>query len=65
MLNGELINAYADDKPFPSYLILYYIKSEPLHVVFSFDENNYFLYIITVYYPSSEFYETDNKTRIR
>ena len=65
LTKGEIINFYEDDKPFPSYLLLCYIQGIPLHIVFSINEPENILYIITVYNPSSNYYESDNQTRIK
>ena len=62
LLSGECIQEYPDDKPYPSALFLH-ISNRPLHVVAAFDAVNNFVYIITVYEPKSEFFESDFKTR--
>lgn len=59
---GEIIRQYEDDKPFPSCLILG--KSESgayIHIVVSHDEE--WIYLITAYYPSSDIWEPDFKTK--
>lgn len=59
---GEIIRQYEDDKPFPSCLILG--KSESgvyIHIVVSHDEE--WIYLITAYYPSSDIWELDFKTK--
>ena len=61
LLSGECIQEYADDQPYPSALFLL-ISNKPLHVVAAFDAVNNFVYIITVYEPTSEFFEPDFKT---
>ncbi len=61
--NGLIINQYPDDKPYPSYLLLCFLKNEPLHIVFSYDKENNLLYIITVYNPSLDYYMEDFITR--
>jgi hypothetical protein len=60
---GELIEDYPEDKPFASALFLGFIEGEPLHVVAALDDSNQFVYIITAYTPSLEFFESDFKTR--
>jgi hypothetical protein len=35
---GEVIINYPDDTPYPSYLILGFVRDVPVHVVFTFDE---------------------------
>ena len=60
--NGEIIEQYPDDFPFPSCLILGKAKdSRQLHVVASVNEE--LIYLITAYYPDAERWEADMKTR--
>ena len=60
--NGEIIEQYEDDKPFPSCLVLgMTVKNRYIHVVVSRDEE--FIYLITAYIPSREKFEDDLKTR--
>ncbi|MFR2794537.1 MAG: DUF4258 domain-containing protein [Eisenbergiella sp.] len=60
--NGEIIEQYENDKPFPSCLILgMALKDKYIHVVVSSDGE--FIYLITAYYPSTEKFESDLKTR--
>ena len=63
ILNGEIIESYPDDKPFPSILMFYQINNRPLHVVVAFDEESIKLHIVTTYEPSLDFFESDFKTR--
>jgi hypothetical protein len=61
--NHEIIETYSGDYPYPSFLLLGYSHTTPIHVVVSFDKSKNEIYIITVYKPSlSKFYE-DYKTR--
>lgn len=60
--NGEIIEQYPDDFPFPSCLILGSTNdSRPLHVVASVNED--MIYLITAYFPDAESWEADMKTR--
>ena len=60
--NGEIIEDYPDDYPYPSCLILGRDKNaQALHVVCGFTENE--LWLITAYRPSEEIWENDLKTR--
>jgi len=62
ILNGEIIEEYSNDTPFPSCLILgNSAENLPLHIVVSADEE--FLYIITAYYPNLQKWNEDFKTR--
>lgn len=59
---GEIIKQYEDDKPLPSYLILgFSVKNNYIHIVVSHDEE--YIYLITAYYPNTEQWENDFKTR--
>jgi hypothetical protein len=62
-LDGELIEEYPDDHPFPSGLVLGFINRAPLHVVVAVDKEVDCCYIITAYQPDSEYFESDYKTR--
>ena len=62
--NGEIIEEYPNDYPFPSCLIYgANQKNEIIHVVLGCDGESVF--IITAYYPNREkiIFETDLKTR--
>lgn len=61
ILEGEIIEEYLEDKPFPSCLIFKIVHGEPLHVVVSFDEEAKRAYIITAYKPSLDKFESDFK----
>jgi len=54
---GEIIEQYPADYPFPSCLI----NAENIHIVCSIGEEC--LYIITAYRPSPERWEADGKKR--
>ena len=56
ILTGEIIRQYEDDKPFPSCLLLGTLEhNKPIHIVASID--NWYLYIITAYYPDENDWE--------
>lgn len=60
--NGIIIENYPDDFPNPSCLILgHSIQGRILHIVAGCDNIN--IYIITAYYPDTEKFEADLKTR--
>ena len=59
--NGEIIEQYPDDFPFPSYLILGKRDEKIIHVVASINED--IIYIVTAYVPSGLKWENDYKTR--
>ncbi len=61
--NGEIIERYEDDKPYPSILIHGEVEEEILHAVIAIDKSNNTCYIITVYKPDDLYFESDKKTR--
>ncbi len=59
---GEIIEDYPDDLPHPSCLIFGYTKeNKVLHIVV--DSNGNIIFFITAYYPNTDKFETDLKTR--
>jgi hypothetical protein len=63
LLEGELIEQYPDDDPFPSGLFLGFINDKPLHVVVGADREQTWCYVVTAYRPDLEHFENDFKTR--
>ena len=60
--NGEIIEDYPNDHPYPSCLMLSFPKTDkPIHICCGIGEGK--IYIITAYYPTSEKWEEDMKTR--
>ncbi|MBP5441672.1 MAG: DUF4258 domain-containing protein [Treponema sp.] len=60
--NGEIIEQYPSDFPFPSCLILgISIQGIYIHIVVSMDEDK--IYLITAYIPDTDKWEDDLKTR--
>ena len=60
--NGEIIESYEDDKPYPSFLVLGWVEDIALHVVYAHDEQGDTI-VITAYKPSPLKWENDLKTR--
>lgn len=59
---GEIIEEYPDDFPHPSCLIFgYTVNNKVIHVVVSIDKED--IGIITVYYPNTDKFKDDLKTR--
>lgn len=53
--NFEVIEEYHDTKPFPSCLLLCWLKGKkPLHMVCALPEHVDMLIIVTIYIPSKE-----------
>ncbi len=64
LLDGEIIERNPKSKPYPSCLVLGWLKSgDPLHVKCSMGTKEPRLRIVTVYEPSDEEWESDYKTR--
>ena len=64
LLNGEIIEYYEDDYPYPSYLILGEgTKGQGIHVVCALEGYN--IWMITAYYPSENEWLDDLRTRRR
>ena len=61
--NGEIIETYLDDKPYPSFLTLLNNK-KPLHVVYAKNEEENQIIIITAYYPDKEKWSDNYRKRI-
>lgn len=62
LLNGEIIEEYENDYPYPSCLIYgINLENRVLHIVCGLNEIE--LWIITAYYPDNIKWEEDLKTR--
>ena len=61
----EIVEAYPEDKYFPSYLVLGREGDKAFHVLFGADVEGQNVRIVTAYYPSPEEWEMDLKTRRR
>lgn len=62
ILNGEIIETYPDDYPYPSCLILgYTIREKVIHVVVGLSETK--LWLITAYIPDPRRWSEDFRVR--
>ena len=62
LLNGEIIEEYESDYPYPSCLVYgINVNNKVLHIVCGLNEVE--LWIITAYYPDNIKWEDDLKTR--
>ena len=61
--NGETIEGYPEDKPYPSRLVLGWSGSRPLHVVVAHNLRDNEIVVITVYEPDLELWEADYRRR--
>ena len=63
--NGEVIESYIEDKPYPSFLVMGYENSDlakPLHVVYA--QNSEDFIVITAYRPDRYKWSDDYRQRI-
>ncbi len=60
---GEVIASYADDKPYPSELLLGSPTGRPLHVVLAYNQDARTGYVLTAYVPDPKLWSGDHKTR--
>ena len=60
---GDAIEERLDDTPFPSYLLLDFLASRPIHVVFSYDESTDTGYVVTAYIPDPNLWQDDFRIR--
>ena len=59
---GVIIQRYDDDKPFPSVLLLGFPATRPIHVVASFDGDNFIVFLVTAYGPDLSIFQDGFKT---
>ena len=54
VFNGDVIEDYAEDRPYPSCLIYgQSFKGDPIHSVWAFNEQSQYAVLITVYRPDA------------
>ena len=61
--NFEILEEYPEDKYLPSYLIYSQYQNQMFHIMFAADVQGDNVRLITAYYPSSEEWKEDLKTR--
>jgi hypothetical protein len=60
---GEVIERYDTDKPFPSMLLFAMINGRPIHIVVGYDSETMTCFVITAYEPNLLKFDIDFKTR--
>lgn len=55
--SGEIIFDYPKDQPYPSKLLLGFIKSRSIHVVVAHNVDDYSCVVVTAYSPSLELWQ--------
>ncbi len=63
LMNGELIENYPNDTPYPSRLMLGWDEDRPLHVVVADNAKEDEWVVITVYEPNLNLWESDYRRR--
>ena len=61
--DGEVIEEYPDDKPYPSMLILGFVDSHPIHVVLAVNEEENMGIVVTTYRPDPLLWENNFRRR--
>jgi hypothetical protein len=61
--SGELIDQYPNDVPYPSYLLLGFPGTIPIHVLIAKDDESDDCYVVTTYVPRRDIWNSDFKTR--
>lgn len=61
--DGEIIEHYSDDVPFPTSLVLGMVGGRALHVVLGYDAAIKTGYVVTAYEPDPTLWQSDWKTR--
>jgi len=60
---GETIAVYPDDDPYPSCLLLGFVRGRPIHVVLAYDSTTLTGIVVTVYIPDTGLWTDDFRTR--
>ena len=63
LATGETIENYPDDTPYPSRLVLGWLRSRPLHVVFAENKAMREIIVVTVYEPDPDRWDSDFRRR--
>ena len=63
IVEGETIEDYPYDEPYPSKLVLGWMHGRPLHVVAAFNEDTNETIGVTVYEPDPDIWDPDFRTK--
>ena len=63
LMNGEIIETYPEDNPYPSRLVLGWCGTRPLHVVVADNKIGHESIVITVYDPDPEKWDSEFRRR--
>jgi len=64
LATGETIEEYSDDTPYPSRLVLGWVGSRPLHIVFAENQSSQEIIVVTVYEPDLDRWDSDFSRRL-
>ena len=65
LASGEILEEHEVRRPLPTFLLLGYHKGQALHVVVAVDAKEEALWVTTIYRPSPDEWEADNRMRKR
>jgi len=63
--SGEVIEEYPEDTPYPSRLVLGFIDRRPIHIVAADNDQDRITYIITVYEPNTQEWDSSFRRRLK
>ncbi len=61
--SGEVVASYPEDQPYPSDLLLGYVRDEAVHVVVAREPESGQCFVVTAYYPDPARWSDDFRTR--
>ena len=61
--HGEVIDAYPDDNPYPSRLMLYKLADRPIHAVVAENIHEQEVIVVTAYEPNLSLWDSDFRMR--
>jgi len=61
--DGEIIENYPDDTPYPSRLLLGWCEDRPIHVVTAHNAEDNSIIVVTVYEPNPDQWDTNLSRR--
>ncbi len=61
--DGEIIKEYPDDKPYPSFVMLGFVRGSAVHVVVALDGAAKTAIVITAYLPDEQLWSDDFRRR--
>jgi hypothetical protein len=63
LLQGQEIESYPNDVPYPSRLMLGWVDNSPLHVIAAYNKRDDQTIVITVYHPDRKLWSADFRIR--